>query len=195
MEKSKNNPEEMVLFVDEPAKKESENNDDMSLSSKEESLTLEEYFFECARFGELEDLKEAMKDADSNFNVNMKDFRGNTALHLACANGHLPVVKYLVENLKVDINALNNSNNTPLYWAMINNQKDIVDYLLSKGVNYDIKTAQGKSISEEAYDNKFYDISEMIIKKELDDKKDLGIKEETIEGEEEDSKEEKKENK
>ena len=54
--------DEILLFGDE-----NDNNEkSIGLSdsqSKEEALTLEEYYLECSRFGELSDLKEAMKDA------------------------------------------------------------------------------------------------------------------------------------
>ena len=102
------------------------NNKSVGLSdsqSKEECLTLEEYYLECARFGELTELKEAMKDAPKDFNVNLEDFSGNTALHLASANGFIEVVKYLVNELHCDVNAKNKSLSTPLSWAAFNGQK------------------------------------------------------------------------
>ena len=71
-------------------------------------------------------IKTKMKEADKSFDVNIKDFRGNTALHMACANGHIEMVKYLINTLHVDINIKNSSNNTPLGWAALNGQKEIV---------------------------------------------------------------------
>ena len=96
------NNKELLLYTDDPTLK-NDNNNSQSISvsnNEEELLTLEEYYLECARFGELNDLKKAMKDADSNFNVNTTDFNGNTALHMSSSNGFLDVVKYLIEELK-----------------------------------------------------------------------------------------------
>ena len=50
-----------------------------------------------------------MKKAPKDFNVNLFDFGGNTALHLASANGFIEVIKYLVNELPCDINAKNKS--------------------------------------------------------------------------------------
>ena len=149
-------------------------------------LTLPEFYLECARFGELEDMKNALKDAEKDFNYNIKDFNGNTALHMSSANGHLNIVKYLIEDLKCDINCKNNSNNTPLHWAAINGQKDIVCYLLDKNADFDIVNNNNKKASEEAYDNCYYDISEIILNKE--NEKNPKINESEIEKDEFDDK-------
>ena len=71
-EDNKEEIEEFLLFGDD---NDNQNNNEKSVGlsdsmSKEENLTLEEYFLECSRFGELSDLKEAMKEAPKNFNVN-----------------------------------------------------------------------------------------------------------------------------
>ena len=160
--------DEIVLFGDED---DTQNNNDKSIGfsdsqSKEEALTLEEYYLECSRFGELAELKEAMKDAKKDFNVNLVDFGGNTALHLASANGFIDVVKYLVNELHCDINAKNNSLSTPLSWAAFNGQKNVVEFLLEKGADFDLKNINGKKPSELAYDSGFYDVSDILLTKE-----------------------------
>ena len=171
--------EEIMLFGDDNDNK--DNNDkSIGLSdsvSKEENLTLEEYYLECARYGELQDLKEAMKDATKDFNVNLVDFGGNTALHLASANGFIEVVKYLVNELHCDINAKNKSLSTPLSWAAFNGQKKVVEFLLEKGADFDTKNINGKKPSELAYDCGYYDISDILLTKENEKYKDI-IKEE-----------------
>ena len=190
--------EEFLLFGDDNDNK--DNNDkSVGLSdsvSKEENLTLEEYYLECARFGELQDLKEAMKDATKDFNVNLVDFGGNTALHLASANGFIEVVKYLVDELHCDINAKNKSLSTPLTWAAFNGQKKVVEFLLEKGVDFDVKNSNGKKPSELAYDNGYYDVSDILLTKENEKYKDI-IKEEKNEdiNFEEEFKEDNKDNK
>ena len=195
---NKEEVEEFELFGDDD--KDNQNNNDKSIGlsdsvSKEESLTLEEYYLECARFGELSDLKEAMKDATKDFNVNLVDFGGNTALHLASANGFLDVVKYLINELHCDINAKNKSQSTPLSWAAFNGQKAVVEFLLEKGADFDIKNANGKKPSELAYDSGYYDVSDILLSKENEKYKGT-IQEEKNEDVniEEDLKEEKEEN-
>ena len=190
--------DEILLFGDE----DDNNEKSVGLSdsqSKEEALTLEEYYLECSRYGELSDLKEAMKDATKDFNVNLVDFGGNTALHLASANGFIDVVKYLVNELHVDINPKNKSLSTPLSWAAFNGQKKVVEFLLEKGADFNSKNINGKKPSELAYDSGFYDVSDILLTKENELLKG-SIKEEKNEGddidlEEEDEKECKDNNK
>ena len=171
--------DEILLFGDE-----NDNNEkSIGLSdsqSKEEALTLEEYYLECSRFGELSDLKEAMKDAKEDFNVNLIDFGGNTALHLASANGFIDVVKYLVDELHCDIDPKNKSLSTPLSWAAFNGQKKVVEFLLEKGADFNSKNINGKKPSELAYDSGFYDVSDILLAKENEMLK--GIVEEKNEG-------------
>ena len=177
------NDDEIILFS-EGYDKNGPELSESSVSNAEEMLTFDEYYLECARFGELKDLKEAMKEADKSFDVNIKDFRGNTALHMACANGHIEMVKYLINTLHVDINIKNSSNNTPLGWAALNGQKEIVKILLANNADYENKNSQGKTPSEIAYDTGNFEISEMIVQKEIESNKDMGIQEEDVSGQE-----------
>ena len=187
--------DEFVLFGDE---NDNDNNNDKSVGlsdsvSKEEALTLEEYYLECSRFGDLSELKEAMKEAKKDFNVNLVDFGGNTALHLASANGFIEVVKYLVNDLHCDINPKNKSLSTPLSWAAFNGQKAVVEFLLEKGADFDIKNINGKKPSELAYDSGFYEVSEILLSKENEKYKGTIVEEKNEdENLEEDLKEEKK---
>ena len=49
-------------------------------------------------------VNEQNKGLDEIFNVNMKDFNGNTPLHLAAINGHCPLVRVRLQtNLKFKI--------------------------------------------------------------------------------------------
>jgi len=56
--------------------------------------------------------------------------RINTALRLAVENGDYNMTKYLVEELKADIN---NISETPICWAAYKGHLDIVEYLHNKG--------------------------------------------------------------
>ena len=62
-------------------------------------------------------------------------------LHCACQQGHLPIVKYLIEGLHFDIDATDQNDWTPLYYAVYFGHKEVVKYLLSKGANIDITDA------------------------------------------------------
>lgn len=52
-------------------------------------MTYEEYLVYSARCGDMEGVEEALGEK---VGVNSKDEKGFTALHMACANGHLAIV-------------------------------------------------------------------------------------------------------
>jgi len=65
-------------------------------------------------------------------NINKKSNNGATPLISACQNGHIKVVKYLVEN-GVDINKEENNGETPLFYACLNGNEDIIQCLIKRG--------------------------------------------------------------
>lgn len=129
-----------------------------SSPSEEDSLEL----LECARYGELDEL---MALHQQGIDLNFKDGGGNTgtlefrvitnvrviALHRACANGHVDVVKYLIKSGASFCG--NESGNTPLHWAVLNKASGIVKLLLRRYDNIDVlaKNDFGKSALSEAF--------------------------------------------
>lgn len=68
----------------------------------------------------------------------IRDEYGNTLLHYATRTSSLPMVKFLVER-GLDVNALNDQYETPIFSAVKNNNFDIVNYLVKEGAFIDIK--------------------------------------------------------
>jgi hypothetical protein len=93
----------------------------------------------CARDGNLEKLRN-MK------NIESKDKYRNTPLRLAALQGHMNVVRYLVEERKAnmevvgsyyhDLVTLVEEFGTPIFSAAQNKHWDIVQYLVERGANY-----------------------------------------------------------
>jgi len=81
--------------------------------------------------------------ASQGVDVTTKDSKGNTSLHSAAQNGHLEVVKYLINNTDIDIECYNQANNTPLHVAAWNDRKHVVKYLINQGVNLNPKSYNG----------------------------------------------------
>ena len=65
--------------------------------------------------------------------VFIKAADGMSPIHVACQNGNLDIVQYLVENFKVNINEKDFNGATPLHFASINGNSDLVAFLLSHG--------------------------------------------------------------
>lgn len=67
---------------------------------------------------------------------------GNYPLHIAAQNGHMDLVKLLLER-KADINAQNNKLNTPLHMSLSYDYIEVSEYLISNGADGNIENASG----------------------------------------------------
>jgi ankyrin repeat protein len=61
------------------------------------------------------------------------DYDGRTPIHIAASTDHLVVLRYLVEQCKVDVNPLDNFNGTPLSDALKHGHARCVKYLVERG--------------------------------------------------------------
>ncbi|KAJ4706570.1 Ankyrin repeat-containing protein [Melia azedarach] len=68
--------------------------------------------------------------------INKKDSDGNTLLHLAVSRKHLQIIKFLVEEIRISVNAVNNSGFTAL---------DIFDALPSENEDTEIVQLLGRA--------------------------------------------------
>jgi ankyrin repeat protein len=65
-----------------------------------------------------------------NLDFNKSDYDGRTPLHLACSNGHLNIVKHLIENCSLkDIYQKDRWGNSPLDDALREGYNDISNYI------------------------------------------------------------------
>ncbi|CAF3912362.1 unnamed protein product [Rotaria sp. Silwood1] len=104
---------------------------------------------ECAKFNRVSFIKEILPaEGDSGEQKklldDLKDENGMTCLHLACNQGNLATVKYLVEQHQISVNILDVNRQTPLYAACEGGFLEIVKYLLdSTNADPTRKTAKG----------------------------------------------------
>ena len=71
-------------------------------------------------------------------NIEAKENNGWTPLHIACYQGHLPIVQYLIEK-GANIEGKDKEQFTPLHIASLFGKIDVVKYLVSKGANKNAK--------------------------------------------------------
>lgn len=64
-----------------------------------------------------------------------------SALHIACKYGYLPMVKYLVEDLHIDIDSRCDNGETPLSIARFHKSQKVVEYLMEQGATHEILPA------------------------------------------------------
>ncbi|AOW30752.1 hypothetical protein MEM_05355 [Candida albicans L26] len=113
-----------------------------------------------SRVGDLETLQEIFDleklITPKTLTIIKDDITLSTPLHMAAANGHLPVVKYLISLLEKDdvkqlLEAKNENGNTALHWASYNGHLEVVEYLVEE-VNADpfIKNNSGHDCIYEA---------------------------------------------
>ncbi|KAM3261143.1 hypothetical protein ACQJBY_052043 [Aegilops geniculata] len=73
----------------------------------------------------------------------VEDGEGNRALHLAAGAGRLEVCRYLVEDLRLDVNQLNFKGETPLFCSAHSGRAAAATYLLDHGA--DPSAGKGRS--------------------------------------------------
>ena len=67
---------------------------------------------------------------DWNCNPNVKGQWDWTCLHAASHNGHLDIIKYLVDSQNCDLMIIDEDNNTPLHTAASRGYRQVVNYII-----------------------------------------------------------------
>ncbi|XP_039426334.1 ankyrin repeat domain-containing protein 26-like isoform X5 [Corvus cornix cornix] len=94
----------------------------------------------AAASGDLAQVRQGLRK----YGIDGRDKAERTALHLACANGHVDVVTYLVEN-KCKINLFDNDNRSPLMKAVQCQQEECVAILLEHGADPNLADTDGNT--------------------------------------------------
>lgn len=108
-----------------------------------------DYMIEGARYGDEEDVHEALKNAAK---VDTQDEDGRTALHMAAANDYISIATVLLQ-AGANTEIKNASGNTALHWACVAGSSAMVDLLLAHGANPAALNAAGQAPIDGALDN------------------------------------------
>lgn len=91
-----------------------------------------------------------------------------TAFHLACAAGHLEVIKELISNYCNEIIEKRDTNNkTGLYKAVEKGIYENVQYIVEKGAKTDVKDDKGESLIHAAIRYKHENVLQYLLHKEV----------------------------
>lgn len=85
--------------------------------------------------------------------VNARDDCGLSLLHWAADRGHLDIVRYLISELKADVNCLDNERQTPLHYAAACGYLDVCKFLVDSQAQVAAKDCEGLApidVAEEA---------------------------------------------
>jgi glutamate dehydrogenase len=104
--------------------------------------------FQFAASGALSSIKALVAEGvDPAKEVN---YDSRTALHLAAAEGHLEVVKYLVSEVKVPLNPLDRWENSPLADAILSKHEAVATYLHEAGAQLNANNEMGRRMCRAA---------------------------------------------
>ena len=81
----------------------------------------------------------------------LTDIRKFNIISYAIKHNHINIVKYFIENLKVDINIKDEEGNTLLHKAAYFRQPEFTEYLLSKGADVNAKNNNGNTPLHELF--------------------------------------------
>ncbi|CAF1494512.1 unnamed protein product [Adineta steineri] len=105
--------------------------------------------FECAKYNRKSFMEKLLSEQPNSSKWTkildqLKDQNQMTCLHIACYNGSLDIVKYLITVHQISINPYASTRQTPLYGACEGGFIDVVRYLLDyTDANPTIRTAKG----------------------------------------------------
>ena len=78
-------------------------------------------------------------------NTKIKNTNQNTPVHVACLLGHLPVIKYFIDNNYVDKDIKGQNDCTLLHFACKGGYLPIVEYLIDQGCDPQIHDKDGNT--------------------------------------------------
>lgn len=119
---------------------------------------------QCARYGEEEDLQ-GILDGHSQVEhfVDHQNEWGQSALQCAAANGHVSIVKRLLD-AGANPNLKNKEGNTPLHWAALMGQVEVVKLLLASGkADVNARNNVGRSPLDDAHDRQQSEVFNLLV--------------------------------
>ncbi|XP_026378893.1 ankyrin-3-like [Papaver somniferum] len=119
--------------------------------TEKEQVIKRDAILSAATSGKLNRLKELVAKYDdgrglANTVISIKDDNGVGVIHFAATEGKLNVLKYLIEELGLDVDIKDDAKGeSPLFHAVVDGNINTVDYLLGKGANPNTSNTNGST--------------------------------------------------
>ncbi|MDA7817527.1 caspase family protein [Sulfurimonas sp.] len=131
------------------------------------------FFFGCALNNSLivatnmGNHKEIKRSLDNGVDINSKSVHGLTAIGHAVQQNNLDTVKYLYEN-GADLNIRHDyTGETILVSAVLRQQVEIVEYLISKGINKDVRLFNNSNVMPKYRNKNAFEIAQIVNNKSI----------------------------
>ncbi|KAJ1266207.1 hypothetical protein BS78_08G133400 [Paspalum vaginatum] len=102
--------------------------------------------------------------------VDLRDAKdaGRSALHLAAANGHLDVCRFLVEELGFGVNSTCASGGSPVLYAAANGRESVLRYLIDRGADPGMPDSKGVTPLHHAAEQGHYEAVRLLLSNGVD---------------------------
>ena len=127
-------------------------------NTKKSILFERQNFFEVVSLGEIKELRLWL---ERGVDVNDTDFYGDSALSIACSNGHYDAVELLL-NVGACPNRINWYGRAALHCAALSGSVEITLLLLRKGVDVNVQDNSGKTSLHMAVEKNHYEVVEAL---------------------------------
>ncbi|DAZ97346.1 TPA: hypothetical protein N0F65_010780 [Lagenidium giganteum] len=118
---------------------------------------------EAAREGDLAELRKIIAEDPSK--AQELDKYGLTPLHWACDRGHLSIVRFLIEEVQVDVNAVEKRlfRRQPIHFAGLNGPPEVMQFIVSHGADLEARDYRGWNALHCAAHGGFGDVCSVLV--------------------------------
>uniref|UniRef100_A0A6C0IET9 Uncharacterized protein n=1 Tax=viral metagenome TaxID=1070528 RepID=A0A6C0IET9_9ZZZZ len=88
---------------------------------------------------------------------------GETPIHMAASNGHIPVIEHLLNIGNGDINTEDKQGRTPIYYAALYGQIHVVDFLLGRGIDINQVYKDGDNLLHQVAWNGHFEFARFLL--------------------------------
>jgi len=99
--------------------------------------------FRACRLGELEEVRRIVNSHEEMATAEDDDY--DTLLHIGVYSGNEQLVRYLINELSIPVNSINNFRMTPLHYAVSNSDIVTTTLLINSGAYVDVQDVSGKT--------------------------------------------------